>query len=106
VVYSGEAGDARAFRAQTGLVPQTVLLPDPQDRVTSLYGVTVCPRVFVLDPQGRLRYTNDEPGADPAQVPAATLVSRIVTTLGQNAAPRSAPPAEAKGRKRGSGHAK
>jgi peroxiredoxin len=82
VVYSGDAAAARRFAAETGLKARdTVLLVDPEDRVTDSYGVASCPRVFVLDARGELRYTNDEPGADPQKTPALSLVSRALTAL-------------------------
>lgn len=79
-VFSGDANDAKAFAAQTGLGRSSALyLTDPNDIVGGRYGVSLCPRVFVLDAKGRIRYTNNAPGADPQTMPAATLVSQVLS---------------------------
>jgi hypothetical protein len=80
IVFSGDAAEARQFDAQTGLdAAHAVTLIDAQDHVTDRYQVTVCPRVFVLDAQGRIVYTNNAPGTDPQTTPALALDSQALT---------------------------
>ena len=81
-VFMGEAASARAFAAETGLDPkQTLFLTDPEEKAASAYGVTACPRFFVVDSHGILCRTNNEPGTDPQTTPAAVIVSRAQTAL-------------------------
>ncbi len=86
VVFSGPAADARKFAADTGLDPaQTLVLADPDDRVTSAYGVRQCPRIFVAGPLETLAYTSPDTGDPAPRLPAPALVSRVLTvwhTLG------------------------
>lgn len=83
VVFSGDAAAARAFATQVGLdLSQTVLLPDPTMRVTQgLYHAEPCPRLFVLDAQGRVRYTNNHKDDAPRSAPALALCSRALDAL-------------------------
>jgi cytochrome c biogenesis protein CcmG/thiol:disulfide interchange protein DsbE len=106
VVYSGDGASVNAFAHQTGLRPgPATLLTDPDDHVGALYHVSLCPRVFVLDAQGRIRYTNNAPGTNPQTMPTVTIVSQALTALRR--AERAAeahsrkPPAGAKAGKAG-----
>lgn len=83
VVFSGGAVEARAFAAQAGLdLRQTALLLDPALRVTQdLYHAEPCPRVVVLDAQGRMRYTNTHRDDAPRTAPALAVASRALTAL-------------------------
>ena len=83
VVFSGNAAAARAFAAETGLDPaQTVLLPDPTMRVTTdLYHADPCPRLFVLDGRGVLRYTNNHKDDAAREVPEMVIASRALDAL-------------------------
>lgn len=82
IVYSGDAASASDFMAETGLDPKTTtLLFDPREQVSDTYGVTVCPRVFLLDAAGRVRYTNNEHGMDPQTMPTAAIISRTLAAL-------------------------
>ena len=82
IVFSGDSASARAFAQQTGLDPkQTVLLPDPNMRVTTLYKVDPCPRVFALDPHGRLSYTNNHKDDVPQVAPETIIASRALAAL-------------------------
>jgi hypothetical protein len=75
IVFSGDSASLREFAVQTGHDPkQTMLLPDPDMRVTTLYKVDPCPRVFVLDEQGRVGYTNNHKDDAPQHA------SKVVTT--------------------------
>ena len=82
VVFSGDSASVREFAQQTGLDPkQTVLLPDPDMRVTTLYQVDPCPRTFVVDPQGRLRYTNNHQDDAPQKASEIVIASRALDAL-------------------------
>ena len=80
VVFSGSAAHARKFAADTGLDPaKTLVLLDPDDRVTSAYGVRQCPRVFIAGPLGTAVYTSPDTGDSIPRLPAPALVSRALT---------------------------
>ena len=98
IVFSGDAAAAKRFREEAGLeAAQTTMLTDPADQVADRYQVPVCPRVFVLNAAGDLRYTNNERGTDPQTMPAAVLVSRIVSAVraAQSPPPRPRKPTHA-----------
>lgn len=82
VVFSGDSASAHAFVQQTGLdQAQTVLLPDPEMHVTTLYDADPCPRVFVVNPQGQVQYTNDHKD-DAVQVTSEVVIaSRALDAL-------------------------
>lgn len=66
IVFAGNAAPARAFAAANGLdTQQTLLLPDPDLRVTTKYNAGECPRAFVVDGDGFVRYTNSHPDDAP-----------------------------------------
>lgn len=82
IVFSGDTETAHRFLLETGLdSSQTTMLIDPQDKVADMYHAPICPRVFVLNAQGLLRYTNNEAGTDSQTMPAAVLVSRIISAV-------------------------
>lgn len=82
VVFSGDAVAAQAFATQTGLDPaQTVLLPDPDLRVTTAFQADPCPRVFVLDAQGKPVYTNNHKDDTARQASALAIDSRALDAL-------------------------
>ena len=82
IVFSGDVETARAFAAAVGLdSKQTVLLPDPDMQVTRAYQAVPCPRVFVLDALGRVRYTNAHADDAPQKAPALAIVSRAFDAL-------------------------
>lgn len=82
IVFSGGADAARAFAAETGLDPaQTTLLLDPELKVTTAYHADPCPRVFVLDSQNSLRYTNNHKNDAARQAPALAIASRALDAL-------------------------
>ena len=92
IVFSGDAAAAKRFREEAGLdAAQTTMLTDPTDRIADRYQAPVCPRVFVLNAAGGLRYTNNERGTDPQTMPAAVLVSRIVSAARAAQAPPPGP---------------
>jgi hypothetical protein len=82
VVYEGDAEPLRALATAAGLHPaQTVLLPHPEKTVSREYGAEPCPRVFVLDANGVIRYTNDGKDDAPRKVPAMAVVAKTVDAL-------------------------
>jgi hypothetical protein len=100
VVYSEmEPEIAREMALMYGLnLAQTVVLIDPDMRVTEgVYKADPCPRVFVLDAKGVLRYTNNHPDDQPRKAPAIAIVSRTVGAL------RAAAPVDPDTRKKSAG---
>lgn len=88
VIYEGEAEPLRALAAAAGLeAAQTILLPDPEKTVAAAYDAELCPRIFVLDAEGILRYTNS--GKAPPSMAALTLVSEAVDALRGAADPKT-----------------
>jgi cytochrome oxidase Cu insertion factor (SCO1/SenC/PrrC family) len=83
LVESGDGDSTRQFARENGMdLTQTVLLPDVQMHVTNdLYHVDPCPRFFVVDPQGRLRYTNNHKDDQPRVAPEIAIVSRTLDAL-------------------------
>lgn len=61
VIYLGEAEGAKKFLQETGLNPtENLILADPEFQAGLAYQALNCPRAFVLDTQGVLRFTNVE----------------------------------------------
>ena len=58
VVFAGDSQAARLFAAQTRLTGDVVLIADPGIKATDLYQAQRCPRVFVINRSGVVRYTN------------------------------------------------
>ena len=85
IVFAGTGADAKAFAARNGLdLKQTTLLPDPDSHLTEgVYKLNSCPRAFVLDAAGLIRYTNDHADDQPRQAPAKTIVLRTFQAVGQ-----------------------
>jgi hypothetical protein len=84
VVYEEmDAPVAKEVAAIYGLDPAaTVVLPDPQRSVTlPLYQAEPCPRIFVVDSKGVLRYTNDHADDAPRKAPALVITSRTLQAL-------------------------
>ncbi len=83
VVFSGDTAAARRFRRAAGLDPRRVVfLPDPTLAVTERrFRLNTCPRVFVLDPSGTIRYTNSHPGDTARIAPASVIVARASAAL-------------------------
>ena len=95
VVYLGDKHEAQEFAGETQMdLKQTVFLIDPDEKVSSLYKAAPCPRVFVVDAQGHMLYTNNEKGADSYKIPAALITARTLDALRAVAAkPTTAKPA-------------
>ncbi len=82
VLFHGDAEETREFATDTQLdLKHTVLLPDVDEKVSQLYQAVLCPRVFVVDSQGIIRYTNNEKGKDSYKIPAPLIVARTVDAL-------------------------
>jgi peroxiredoxin len=82
VVFAGETDLTREFGEVASFDKmQTALLADYKLRTARLYDAIPCPRAFVLDAKGVLRYTNTEAGRHPHKVPATTIVSRLVSAV-------------------------
>lgn len=83
IVFSGDGAAAHAFAQQQGMdLTQTVLLPDISMQVTqTLYHAEPCPRVFVVDPQGFVRYTNDHPDDAARKSSEVVIVSRALDAV-------------------------
>lgn len=96
VVYMGDAMQTRLFAQAAGLdLKQTVLFPDPDLKITRQYRAMPCPRLYVLESKGRLRYVNRHADDIPRKASATVLVSKAVDGLRRTLLPlpseRSAP---------------
>lgn len=63
----------RTFRENTGW--QGPVLADMQSRVTTEFNAVTCPRVFVLDGRGIIRYASAEGASDEKQIIAEALAA-------------------------------
>jgi len=88
VVFQGDAAMSKAFLSETGLDPtRTVVLPDPSLDTTLKYHAETCPRIFILDPAGKIRYTNNHADDAPRKGPETLIIGNTVSAL-QQAAPK------------------
>lgn len=77
-----DADGCRGFATRTELdLTQTVLLPDPDGTVVEAYHADPCPRVFVIGPDGVVRYINNGKDDAPRKAPALAIVSRALDAL-------------------------
>lgn len=84
IVYMGDKDATRAFAETTGLdLKQTVLLPDADYSVTNSYQALPCPRYYILDSKGLLRYVNNHADDAPQKAPASTIISHVIDALRQ-----------------------
>jgi len=82
VVFLGDKQEVLDFAKETHLdLKQTVFLSDPDEKVSSLYKAAPCPRVFVVDALGNIRYTNNEMGAESYKIPAPLITARTLDAL-------------------------
>lgn len=82
VIYMGDADAARSYSQGVGLdLKQTILLPDETMDATQKFSALPCPRIFVLDAKGALRYTNNHPDDLPQKATAAVIIAHVVDTL-------------------------
>lgn len=92
VVYTLDEKLTRETSASDGLdLPRTVLFSDESLRLSDRFGAHPCPRVFVLDGAGVLRYTNTGPDDAPRKAPALVIVSRALDALRKTGASRFIP---------------
>ena len=111
VVFMGDAAAARAYAASTSLdLKQTTLLPDPDEKVTRQYHALPCPRLYVLDGNGLLRYVNRHADDAPQKATAAVLAAKAIDGLRRTLLPpppaptnptKTPAPARARGGKNG-----
>jgi len=96
IVYSGTGAEAKEIAKASGLdLGQTMLLCDPDLHVTQdLYHSEPCPRVFVLDGRGVVRYVNAGPDDKPREASAAVIAAKTLSALRAASAPVSAIPSE------------
>lgn len=96
VVFASGYRDALEFAQQTGLdLSTTTLLTDPADHVPDdLYNAPTCPRVFVIDAKGIIRYTNNHRNDAPRVAPAMAIAEKALTAM-VACAPAAAKPAPA-----------
>ncbi|MCW3098118.1 MAG: putative extracellular repeat, family [Chthonomonadaceae bacterium] len=88
VVFMGDAAAARAYAVSTGLdLKQTVLLPDADYKVTRQYHALPCPRLYVLDGSGLLRYVNRHADDAPQKAAATVLVAKTIDGLRRTTLP-------------------
>lgn len=91
VVYMGDAAQARTYAQSAGLdLKQTVLLPDTNLKITQQYHAMPCPRLYVLDGSGLMRYVNRHADDMPQKATATVLVSKTIDGLRRTQLP--APP--------------
>jgi len=83
IIYSSDREETAAFAKRSGLdTAQTIFLSDEDLHVTDdLYHADPCPRAFVLDAAGRIRYTNTGKDDQPRVAPADIIVAKTLNAL-------------------------
>jgi peroxiredoxin len=83
VIFAGEAQYAEGLISASGIdTARTLVVGDPDLHVTrALYHAPTCPRVFVVDPHGLIRYTNSHADDAPQKAPAELIASRALAAL-------------------------
>lgn len=82
IVFMGDKEAAQKFAVAHALdMSQTVMLPDPRSKVVLDYEALPCPRAYVLDRNGVVRYMNNHKDDAPQKAPAAAIISRVVDTM-------------------------
>jgi peroxiredoxin len=66
-----QPGEENAFRESTGF--RAPFLVDPENDVEFLYDSTECPRLWVIDESGIVRYTNPTAGTPPNRIVADAM---------------------------------
>jgi len=92
IVFQGDGKAAKQFAQETQLDPASnVLLGDEEVHVTvDLYDAEPCPRIFVLDPAGKVVYTNNHKDDAARVAPADVIATRALDALRKAAAVPSA----------------
>jgi peroxiredoxin len=89
VVFAGSGEEVTEWARQATLAPTTLLFPDPTMRITDgLYHADPCPRLFVIDKQGIVRYVNVRKGEEPRKAPAELLLARVLDVFEGLLAPK------------------
>src|ERR1051325_7419064 len=82
LVFQGSVEAAKGFIDEVGLEPgKTFIVPDPQAVKARANHALPCPRMFVRDSNGRLRYTNSRKDDAPQTGSASLMVARAVEAL-------------------------
>ncbi len=91
IVFMGEMKAARAYAVSVGLdLKQTVLLSDADFKVTRQYHALPCPRLYVLDSNGLMRYVNNHADDMPQKAAATLLVAKTIDGLRRTTLPAPA----------------
>jgi peroxiredoxin len=92
IIFAGSREEVTEWAKQATLDKTTLLFPDPEMRITdSLYHADPCPRLFVLDTHGIVRYVNTKKGEEPRKAPAELLLACVLdsfSTLDRLLAPK------------------
>lgn len=84
VVFAGKAAEALSFLKETGLPKnQIILLPDPHSQIALLYRAMPCPRIFAINKEHQIVYTNNHKNDLPRVAPASIIVSRAYGSITQ-----------------------
>ncbi|MBC7526679.1 MAG: redoxin domain-containing protein [Chthonomonadaceae bacterium] len=82
IAYVGDTLQTREFGIKSKFDPnETILLPDPTLEVGQKYEAMPCPRVFVLDEKGVVRYTNKTKSAKDEKLSPDVLISHTLNAL-------------------------
>lgn len=84
IVFAGSSNDARTFLQETQLdTKHTLILPDPAMRVALRYKALVCPRVFILNKEQQIVYTNDHAADAPRKATGITIALNALQAVQQ-----------------------
>jgi peroxiredoxin len=83
IYFEMDAESARDLFTTAGLDPAqtTALLDEPQDVTIRQYDADPCPRAFVVDDKGILRYTNNHADDTARKASTATIIARTMGAL-------------------------
>lgn len=83
IIFQGTSIELKQLVKHAALdLKQTILFSDTTGRVsTDLYHADPCPRLFVLDSSGILRYANFGPDDSPQEAPASLIVAKALDAL-------------------------
>ncbi len=83
LVFFAEGADAaRAFVNEVGLdAAKTRVSADPEMKTARDYDALTCPRIFVLDSHGSIRYDNHHKDDDAHRAPDSVIISRAIDAL-------------------------
>lgn len=88
VVFLGDASTARTFVETVGLdKAQTVVLPDPNLEIASLYKVVLCPHVFMMDAKGLPRFESHRTDNASSEISPMQLTARLISLWQNNREP-------------------